>query len=725
MASGQIAKIGAPISSLPGMDAGRAALLAKLDLRKAADLVFFFPRMYEQPAPRLAVEQFVENMRVSCTGTVVDISEKVTQSGKHMFGVLLVTEGGGNLRLLWFNQSFRRNMYHRGDRLVATGILRSTGLNWEMVQPQTTPTETEETAADRPNPIYSLTEGLKQSQVRALIRQYVPDLIAEVEEALPESIRQELAVPSIQTALHDIHFPQSMEQAQAAQRRFKLQELLVLQLALAMQRYQRQRTTHAPVCEPSGKIHSRILNRLQYSLTPDQLKAIEEIRDDMARPVPMNRLLQGDVGSGKTLVAQYAMLLCVANEHQAALMAPTEVLARQHFSNLQRSLSHSRVRIGLLVGGLRKRERNQVLEAISSGQVDLVVGTQALLSEDVNFKRLGLVIVDEQHKFGVLQRARMRRDSFQPHYLILSATPIPRTIAMSAFGDLEVSTIRTKPPGRAPVHTYLATYDQLTSWWRFVDKQLQSGRQAYVIAPRVAETTAADTGYSSHDEVEEAKPLLATLSKEPNSRWFGPPVANVQSTFDLLKSGPLAQWRIGLLHGRLDSQTKDTVLQAFSEHQLDILVSTTVVEVGIDVPNATVITILDADRLGLSQLHQLRGRISRGSYPGYACAVASTSCDAVDNERLKAFEQCSDGFELAELDLRLRGPGDLLGTSQTGLPTMRIANIVEDAELLELARTAAVQILHRDPDLANPQLARLVQQTLHRYGKSLQLGDVG
>jgi ATP-dependent DNA helicase RecG len=727
MASGQNIKLGIPIGRLPGMDAQRTALLAKLEVHRGADLLFLFPRTYQQPAPMLTVEQFAENMRVSFTGTVVDISEKVTQSGKHMFGLLLVPDGGGNVRLLWFNQLFRRNMYHRGDRLVATGVLRSTGLNWEMVQPQTNPAESEEIALDRPTPIYPLTEGLKQSQLRALMRQYVPLLIDEVEEAIPQTIREELELPGIHEALHDIHFPKTMEQAQSAQRRFKLQELLVLQLALAMQRHQRQKTTQAPVCEPSGKIHSRILNRLQFTLTPDQLTAIDDIRGDMSRPVPMNRLLQGDVGSGKTVVAQYAMLLCVANEHQAALMAPTEVLARQHFSSLQKSLGHSRVRVGLLVGSLTKRERSQVLESISAGEVDLVVGTQSLLSEDVQFKRLGLVIVDEQHKFGVRQRARLRRDSFQPHYLILSATPIPRTIAMSAFGDLDVSTIRTKPAGRAPVHTYLATPDQLDSWWAFVDKQLQQGRQAYVIAPRVADNLSIEAENSLIDEVDiDSAIMIDSLTGQQSEEVLATsPVASAEGTFSALKAGPLARWKIGLLHGRLDPETKDSVLQSFSSGQLDILVSTTVVEVGIDVPNATVITILDANRLGLSQLHQLRGRIARGSFPGYACAVASPGCDGIDNERLKAFQQSNDGFELAEMDLRLRGPGDLLGTSQTGLPSMRIANIVEDADLLELARKAAGEILLRDPELTNPQLLRLVQQTLRRYGKSLQLGDVG
>jgi ATP-dependent DNA helicase RecG len=733
MSSSASKLLGSSLANLPGIELQLVPYLTKLGIRRGVDLVFFFPRTYEQPAPLLGVEQFVENLRVSFVGTIVDISERVSQSGKHMFGLQVAPDGGGSVRLLWFNQMFRRSMYRRRDRLLVTGVLRSTGLNWEMVQPQTAAAEAEVIDTDRPLPIYPLTEGLKQSAVRSVIRQFVPRLIDEVEEVMPTPIRERLNVPGIHQALNELHFPPTIEQAEAAMRRFKLQELLVLQLALAMQRRQREQAAQAPTCELSGKVHARILNRLRYALTPDQAKAIEEIRHDMARSIPMNRLLQGDVGSGKTLVAQYAMLLCVANEHQAALMAPTEVLARQHFQSLQQSLGQSRVRVGLLIGSMSRRDRAQLLEQVSLGEVDLVVGTQALLSNDVQFKRLGLVIVDEQHKFGVLQRARLRQDTTQPHGLILSATPIPRTIAMSAFGDLDVSTIHTKPPGRATVHTYLATRNQLDSWWNFVVKQIQQGRQGYVIAPRVAEVV--DTTITSQTDNQPDEPSdndsaatwdnqnHETVDKSDESSTNS--IATAEGTFRMLKQGPLGQLRIGLLHGRMDSEAKELVLQSFNNGELDLLVSTTVVEVGIDVPNATVITILDANRLGLSQLHQLRGRISRGTFPGYACAVASEGCDASDNQRLVAFRDCNDGFELAEKDLQLRGPGDLLGTSQTGLPTMRIANLITDGELLVLARSIALEVLEQDPLLNNPQLALLIQQTLRRYGKSLQLGDVG
>jgi ATP-dependent DNA helicase RecG len=671
-----------------------SAPLARLGIHRAVDLLFYFPRSYEEIRAVQTREEFIEGAKVCVAATVLEIGERVTQAGKHMLGLHTATEDGAEIRLLWFNQAFRREGLRVGQRLLVTGKLRSTVLNWEIIQPEVRellPHEVPSTG--QPQPIYALTEGLTQPQLRYLMRDSLPPLIPLVEEALPSELRQRLEVPGIADALSHIHFPPTLDDAQAALRRFKLQELLVLQLAIGMQRRERAQRSSAPACEPTGKIHARILNRLPYQLTADQLKAVEEIGNDMGSSIPMNRLLQGDVGSGKTLVAQYAMLLCVAHGYQSALMAPTEVLAQQHARNLEQSLAASRVRVALLTGSQTKVQRRLLLEKIAAGDVDLVVGTQALLSDEIQWHKLALVIIDEQHKFGVKQRASLRTDAAQPHYLVLSATPIPRTIAMTAFGDLDVSSIRTKPAGRAPVHTYATTSASLEQWWQFVIEQLSRGRQAYVITPRVEEALNAER-------------------------------ASAEGIFQKLQNAQLADYSIGLLHGRLPSDEKEAVLSDFAAGNLRVLVATTVVEVGIDVPNATIMTILDADRLGLSQLHQLRGRVSRGTHPGYVCAVAAATEKEV-SERLQAFASCSDGFELAELDLRLRGPGDLLGTSQSGLATLRVANLIEDQRLVERARASAVEILHRDPGLSDPQLSRLVQQTLRRYGHAMQLSNVG
>jgi len=441
-------------------------------------------------------------------------------------------------------------------------------------------------------------------------------------------------------------------------------------------------------------IHARILKRFGFELTRDQLLAIEDVRNDMAQDVPMNRLIQGDVGSGKTVIAQYAMLNAVASKQQAALMAPTELLARQHFTRLRKQLAGSQVMIELLVGSITQRERTELLQRIAIGTVDLVVGTQSLLSEQVQFEALGLVVIDEQHKFGVQQRANLRESRLVPHYLVLSATPIPRTIAMTIFGDLDVSVLRDKPPGRATVHTYLGSTAQQGKWWEFVVKQIQSGRQAYVVTPRV--------------------------ESDPEAEIVG-----AEQVYRQLQEGPLAGLRVDLLHGRMDGSDKQSKLDAFTLGHTQVLVATTVVEVGIDVPNATVMTILDADRMGLAQLHQLRGRISRGSFPGYVCVFAKPGVAPEENARLSVLASTDDGFRLAEQDLQMRGPGDLLGTKQIGLPPLRIADLVRDAEVLVQARRIAQTIVEKDPNLDLAEHSKLKRQVTQRHGAVVALGDVG
>lgn len=682
-----------PIERL--VDSQRSPLLRKLGVRWGADLLFLFPRGYEQPALMAVAKDFAEGLRVTFVGTVVDIGSRLTQNGKHILGVQVDLQAGGSVRLVWFNQPFRAKELAVGVQVAATGVLKSTVLNWEMVQPQITVVAEDQPhdESSKPLPIYPLTEGLKQPAMRNTMKQLVPELLVDVDEVLPSTLRSDLELLDVKSALRCIHLPETEEEYTRARRRFKLQELLVLQLAITLQRQHRESEAQAPACPPSGKIHARILNRLPHTPTIDQERSIADVGDDMARTTAMNRLLQGDVGSGKTVVAQYAMLLAVAHGHQAALMAPTEVLAQQHLSTLGRSLASSRVSIGLLTASQTAAMRRDTLSKLASGEIDVLVGTQSLLSDDVRFASLGLVVVDEQHKFGVMQRAKLRTEQSQPHYLVLSATPIPRTIAMTAFGDLDVSTIRSKPPGRAEVHTYLATHDDLESWWRFLDKHIESGRQAYVIAPRV--TT---------DDPEE--------------------VASVESLYESLGASTLKHRRLALLHGRMTGPEKEATLKDFAAGNTQVLVATTVVEVGIDVPNATLMTILDADRLGLSQLHQLRGRVARGTHPGYVTAVG-TKGTPLDNPRLKGFEKSDDGFELAEMDLAMRGPGDLLGVSQSGLPQMRIASLTEDGPLIEIAQTKARQLLAADPLLEDPQFAALRQQTLRRYGDSMQLSDVG
>jgi ATP-dependent DNA helicase RecG len=415
----------------------------------------------------------------------------------------------------------------------------------------------------------------------------------------------------------------------------------------------------------------------------------------MGRHIPMNRLLQGEVGSGKTIVAVYAVLLAVAHGRQAAIMAPTEVLARQHERTLGKLLSESRVRWATLVGGLPQSERRALLEKVKNGELDVVIGTHAILQEDVEFAKLGLVVVDEQHKFGVRQRAKLRSAAEAPHYLVMTATPIPRTVTMTLFGDLDVSTIRDAPPGRQPVKTYLADDSMRNRWWDFVTKKLREGRQAYVVVPRV------EAGDGGDDEL-----------------------ASVSAAYESLANGPLAAFRLGLLHGRMSNDEKEAAMAEFAAGRTQVLVATTVIEVGVDVPNAVLMTIEGGERFGLSQLHQLRGRIVRGSHPGFCTVFAKPQSDE-SKKRLESFVESTDGFALAEVDFAIRGPGDLLGTKQHGLPPLHVAELVRDAQVVEEARRDAQAFLAQDPGLARPEHDRLRKQMLGRYGQVLELGDVG
>ena len=600
-------------------------------------------------------------------------------------------------------------------RVIATGIAKSTGISFEMRHPETTILAADQPLPEaKPMPIYPLTEGLQQRHVATAVAAVLDHLTNSIEEALPDTIRLIAKQPSrsvttpqtdsstekpvpllgIAEALRAIHQPHSIAEANEARHRFIFQELLVYQLALAMRRHRLQHEKSAPRIVASPMIHARILKRFGFELTRDQLGAIEDVRNDMLQDVPMNRLIQGDVGSGKTVIAQYAMLNAVASKQQAALMAPTELLARQHFARLRKQLDGSQVMIELLVGSISQRERTELLQRIAIGTVDLVVGTQSLLSDHVQFESLGLVVIDEQHKFGVQQRANLRESRLVPHYLVLSATPIPRTIAMTIFGDLDVSVLRDKPPGRASVHTYLGNTSQQSKWWEFVVKQIQSGRQAYVVTPRV----------ESDSEAE---------------------IVGAEQVYRQLLEGPLAGLRVDLLHGRMDGNEKQAKLDAFTSGQTQVLVATTVVEVGIDVPNATVMTILDADRMGLAQLHQLRGRISRGSFPGYVCVFAKPGVAPEENARLSVLASTDDGFRLAEQDLQMRGPGDLLGTKQIGLPPLRIADLVRDTDILVKAREIAQEIVEQDPNLDWPEHAKIKRQVALRHGAVVSLGDVG
>ncbi len=683
-----------PVASFPDVTPQRAELLAKLSLVTARDVLFCFPRDYEDFSDLRAINDLEEGVLQTIRGTVTEVDSK-GGFGRTRVGIVVEDAAGGALRATWFNQIFMRDKFKPGQQVQLSAKPRYKGLRWEMAHPRVAWLDEEDAASHEGLlPVYPLTEGLTLYH-RRKVSELVVERFSDVpEEVFPESLLAEHHLLPLREALPMVHFPKNEAEMTIARRRFVFQELFILQLALAARRLQQQLSFKAPLLPLDAKINARITRLLPFELTGGQRAAIDQIAEDMARDVPMNRLLQGDVGSGKTAVALFAMLQCVAHGKQAVLMAPTEILARQHALTLGKLLKESRVNYRLLVGGLRDLERQEVLAGLASGEVDLVIGTHAILSEGVELPNLGLAVIDEQHKFGVRQRAALRTGDRSPHYLVMTATPIPRTMAMTQFGDLDVSILSESPAGRQPVSTYLVEPAMHDRWWKFVGDKLREGRQAYVVAPLV----------------EESENLSAT---------------SVAQEFERLTEGHLARFRVGLLHGRMKPEEKEDVMDRFRCGALQVLVSTTVIEVGVDVANASVMVIASPERFGLSQLHQLRGRVGRGGHPGFCAIVPDGELAETARERLEAFASTTDGFKIAELDFGLRGPGELFGAKQSGLPPMRIADLQRDHQTLVEARRAAQELFARDPGLKDPEHVKLRKQMLYRYGKALELGDVG
>lgn len=682
-----------PAAEVRGVGKYRAELLAKLGIRTASDLLFDFPRDYLDLSDERLIEQLEEGTLQTVRGTVVEVATSKSGFGKSRVAVM-INDSSGHLRATWFNQPFVSKRFHEGQPVLFTAKPKRRGLMWEMSHPLVTNLSEEEAVSDgrKMLPVYSLTEGISQYAMRKMVEAAVEDFAEVPAEVFPESLLEQYELLPLADALRAIHHPDGQAALEQARRRFIFQELFVMQLAVAIRRLQ-QRLQFAPELPTSTKIDARIRRLLPFELTNSQDEAIEQVTADMALARPMNRLLQGDVGSGKTIVALYAMLVAIAHGKQAALMAPTEILARQHAETLSALLTASRVHFAVLAGGTSKADRARILSDVADGKINVVLGTQAIIQKDVKFHDLGLIVIDEQHKFGVRQRAALRQEDQSPHCLVMTATPIPRTVTMTLFGDLDVSTLAELPTGRQPVNTYLVEPGQEERWWSFVRDRLREGRQAFVVAPLV-------------DESE-------TIS-----------APSVAAAFEQLTNGELEAFRMALLHGRMSAAEKQEVMDHFRLGETQVLVSTSVIEVGVDVPNASVMAIVGAERFGVAQLHQLRGRVGRGSHAGF-CGVLLGKVGEQGRERLEAFANTTDGFELAELDFQLRGPGDLFGTQQHGLPPLRIADLQRDRELLEEARREAQALVADDPGLKKPEHAKLRRQMLLRYGKALELGDVG
>jgi ATP-dependent DNA helicase RecG len=680
------------VQYLKGVGPSRAELLAKLDIRTVGDLLFHFPRSYDDLTNVRSMDNIQAGVLQTVQGEVVEIEGKELADGRRVTQVVISDPNGKCVAGVWFNSLMIVGKVHYGQKVAFSGKPKWYREYWTMNHPRVQVLNDAESKLEVV-PVYPLTEGLYPDGLRAAIRSALEKAAQAVVENLPDPVRAKHQYPPVAQALWHVHFPDAVAQGLHGRQRFIYEEFLVLQVALAVRRRAVRDRQQAPRLITTPAIDAHIRKLYPFRLTADQDRAVAAIVKDLASDRPMQRLLQADVGAGKTAVAVYALLVAVANKHQAIIMAPTEVLAQQHWQTLGQYLAKSRVRRALLTGSLSPKERERTLYEIKVGGVDLVVGTQALIQDDVEFARLGLVVIDEQHKFGVSQRARVKKLGVDPHYLVMTATPIPRTIALSVFGDLDTSTIKQLPPGRQKVITRWHDESQRERISQRFRDEIKKGRQAYIVCPLV----------------EESETLDLTAAKE---------------LYEILRVGSFKEFRVGLLHGRLPDDEKQRVMQEFRDKKLDLLVTTLVIEVGVDVPNATLMMIEHADRFGLSQLHQLRGRVTRGAAAGECYLFAGITTDEA-RLRLRAICRTSDGFALAEEDAKLRGLGEFFGTRQHGLGNLRFGDMMADFDLLQTARQDAIELVMADAGLKKPEHAALRQAVLARYGTTLDLAGIG
>ncbi|MCE5200220.1 MAG: ATP-dependent DNA helicase RecG [Armatimonadota bacterium] len=685
------------IQYVKGVGPRLAGTLGKLDIFSVRDLLYHFPRRHEDRTRFAKVSSLAHGETATILGTVLT-ADNVQTRGRLVLTKVAVDDGSGVVALTWFNQKWRKDQFLKlkGREIIAYGTIAAGRWGVEIANPEWEPysENADPLSSGRVVPVYPLTEGLFQSQVRKVIAGVVDAYAPLVGEVLPEDVRNRLDLMDIGQALHNIHFPESEVALQAARKRLVFEELFLLQLALAL----RKRGMEAPGNGITFTIPDNFADELRqvlpFELTGAQKRVIKEIAADMARPTCMNRLLQGDVGSGKTAVALAAMLIAVRNGYQAALMAPTEILAEQHYLGISRMLENLgvlEISVDLLKGSLRSKQRQEVIERIASGQTKIAIGTHALIQEGVGFRKLGLVIVDEQHRFGVLQRAALMDKGLTPDILVMTATPIPRTLTLTIYGDLDVSIIDELPPGRKPIRTHWKQVGERKKVYKALRTLIDQGRQAYVVCPLI----------------EESEKLQVRAASE---------------LAEFLQAEMFPDLKIGLLHGQMKTDEKDAIMKSFRAGEIHILVSTTVIEVGVDVANATCMVIEDADRFGLAQLHQLRGRVGRGDEQSFCVMICEgNSQDSI--KRMQVMSSTNDGFAIAEEDLKLRGPGEFYGTRQSGVPGFKIADIFNDIPILELAREEAFALVEKDPNLKAPAFKALRSDLLKKY-EAFQLAVV-
>ncbi|CAG1000329.1 ATP-dependent DNA helicase RecG [Phycisphaerales bacterium] len=694
-----------PVDELPGITERQAGFLRALGLTNLGKLIAHLPMRFERVEAEAPVRELVPGRIVAARGEVT--ATRPVRGRKPRFEAVLIDESG-RLDLVWFNQTYLADRILPGMRLkvhgkatMRYGAVQLVNPKWAIEKPGEHPLSEGESFV---RPVYPASEDLPSEAIWRIQKKVLPKALPLIEDHLPEPYRAPRNLPDLRESYRMQHEPRDEPEASLSRRRLAYDELLMLQLGVHLKRAHLREHLRAPALKWNAKIDEHIRARFQFTLTGAQDEVVKEIAADLSRATPANRLIQGDVGSGKTVVALYAMLMAVAGGHQASLMAPTELLADQHYANITASLTGSKVRVALLTGSTPPAVRQSMLSSLASGDLDILVGTHALLTESVEFKNLGVCVIDEQHRFGVHQRARLRAqgtdETTTPHVLVMTATPIPRTMAITLFGDLDISSIRALPPGRKPILTRVFTRDHRSEVYADVAARLARGEQAYIVVPAI--------------EAGESSDVMPG----------GEPLRDVRTVFQELESGPLRGFHLATMHGRLSRDSREAIMERFRLGQVQALVATTVIEVGVDVPNATAMVIEQADRFGLAQMHQLRGRVGRGPAASACFLIADPTTDEAQ-ARLRVVAATSDGFILAEKDLELRGPGELFGVRQSGLPPFKVADLMRDRELLDMARRDAAEWVKRSPDLKAPEETLLRRRLMKQYGAALGLADVG
>lgn len=668
-----------------GVGPKKIKILNRLDIKTIENLLYYFPYRYEDRSHLKTISNLEPGKFQSLKADVLTLRLQRIRRGKSIFE-MTVGDDTGNLSTTWFNQPYMKDYFKVGDKVILYGkVQRRKSL--QIVNPEyeiISKRDTDDAIhINRIVPIYSLIKGVSQRSLRKIMYASAHDFAPFHKEFLPDFLRQKYNLLHITASLKNIHFPKNKFLLKKARYRLIFEEFFKFQLIMASRRIKMKSENKGIAYKRKGKLMDDFNKLLPFKLTSSQSRVIEQIQNDMEDPKQMQRLLQGDVGSGKTIVAIYAILFAVENGYQTALMVPTEILAEQHYLTLSQLLLNLKVNVVLLVSGMNNKEKEIVKKLIESHEADIIIGTHALIQENIKFKKLGLIVIDEQHKFGVIQRKTLKEKGLNPDVLVMTATPIPRTLAYTIYGDLDLSVIDELPPGRKPIVTWWVTEKKRQGAYEFIRKELRAKKQAYVVYPLIEES----------DKLE----LRAAKNMHKN-----------------LKDKIFPEFKVGLIHGQMKSKEKESAMNGFKSGKINILVSTIVIEVGIDIPNASVMLIEHAERFGLSQLHQLRGRIGRGRDQSYCILVSSSNTEAA-KERLSSMSKYSDGFKIAEEDLRLRGPGEFFGTRQHGYPELKIGNILTDIKLLELARFEAFDLVEKDPELKRPENKILFKRYVAEY----------